>query len=357
MSQTETFGAYRCEQTPPTKSPAAISPTPFTSMAINDLLLIDHREVLILYYKLHELAENPTSSSSSSSSSSSDGDKDDAEFRRWAGQLVWCVVRHSAAEEALVYPAMERSSGLAGMAAEARTAHVAVERGAGRVAELLRAGARRGEVLREVDAVMEKLIDHINMEETQDLVEWKSAMSSSDQEELGRLFAVVKKMQPQHGGRVELRHPLLPAVQRLVVAVRPALAELRKKVTEYPSAREVRELLRGDGGEAPLVAGRVAGEEDDLVLGPKDAGEEDEAPSGVKKESLSSNASSAVPSAATPSPASASAIQAPSVFSTSAAVVAAAKFSSRSEGLEATFIAYLTAKFCQLLPALARGPL
>ncbi|KAJ1552110.1 hypothetical protein HK405_012630 [Cladochytrium tenue] len=204
--------------------------------ALTCAVLADHRGLLAIYRAMRSHVAG--------------GRLPDA--RRWLGQLLWAAARHSAAEDAAVYPAMQQQQQQQGdsgsLSRRADSAHAEHE-------EMQRAGlalARRmaqdlpqpGEFafLRDAEKLMARLGAHIDDEEEADLPDLAARMRPDDQEEAARLFLAVKRMAP---GRAAVMPAGNADAARVVREADAKLRELRGLVREVPSPLEVQQLLAG----------------------------------------------------------------------------------------------------------------
>jgi len=160
----------------------------------------------------------------------------DNESRRveWRNQFVWELARHSIGEELVVYPAFEKHLGSKGhdMAETDRKEHQTVK-------ELLyelqnhsltdpEAPAARALF----DALMKDLTQHIDHEETQDLVALENALDKDDSHSMAKSFERTKEFVPT---RSHPSAPSKPPFETVVGLMTAPIDKLRDMFMRFPA--------------------------------------------------------------------------------------------------------------------------
>ncbi|KAI9328463.1 hypothetical protein DFJ73DRAFT_613673, partial [Zopfochytrium polystomum] len=196
--------------------------------AINDQILIDHREIMAYYREFKAL-----------STAGGGGVVDlGKQQRKWAHQIIWEIARHSTGEEVVVYPRLEKEvPDGAHLADDARHSHSRVQK---MLKELDGMTERVGtpEFSAVLDKIIEELKEHIRQEETVDLVKMRERFSSAELDEMGLQFQRIKMMGPTHP------HPAVAptksgTLEALIGMAAAPLDRLRDATREFPSADEI----------------------------------------------------------------------------------------------------------------------
>ena len=115
------------------------------------------------------------------------------EGHRWFNQFVWEISRHAVSEELVVYPLME-GLGEHGqkLSEESREGHRRLKT----MLEDLRHEKDESKFEAKFDAAFQELQDHLKIEEGEDLPYIKQNVSQEDLQNLGKTFALGKKIAP-----------------------------------------------------------------------------------------------------------------------------------------------------------------
>ncbi|XP_055335395.1 uncharacterized protein LOC129586288 [Paramacrobiotus metropolitanus] len=135
-------------------------------------------------------------------------------------ELKWSIAKHAVAEELVFYPLLENHMGSDGkrLARESRDDHEKTKKAMDKLD-----GVPMPDCRPNLDIMMTELIEHMEKEETQDLVEVRKQLSKEKLVEAAKEFELCKKFAPQAGK--ELKLPFDTANQ-LMQAPRYRLAQL-----------------------------------------------------------------------------------------------------------------------------------
>ncbi|TPX54957.1 hypothetical protein PhCBS80983_g05650 [Powellomyces hirtus] len=184
-------------------------------------VLQDHKEIDAYYQKYKQNAGNYD------------------EQKKWANQLIWEVARHSAAEELVLYPAIEDklSDGKA-LADAARAQHQDVKNDLYKLDQMsLKSASDSGAFDTQLRKVMDDLTRHIREEEEVDLPKLKAAISSTESTKMAQEFERTKLLVPT---RPHPSAPDKPPFETVAGLMAAPLDKLRDVFRSFPSKEEVR---------------------------------------------------------------------------------------------------------------------
>jgi len=164
----------------------------------------------------------------------------DSEAQKWFHQLLWTIARHSAGEELVVYPLLEKTgpTGQA-LADKSREDHQKTKEA---LSEL--DGKDISPAVRQkIDKMMTELLEHIAMEEEPggDLDQLRKGISSADLVEAGGSFERTKQFVPT---RAHPGAPDKPPFETVVGLMTAPLDKLKDMFRSFPDAEEVKQASK-----------------------------------------------------------------------------------------------------------------
>jgi len=163
----------------------------------------------------------------------------DADAEKWINQLFWTIARHSAAEELVVYPLLEKTGPIGkDLAAKSREDHQKVKE---EIATM--EGKKISPMLRQkIDKMMADLMVHIRMEEEPggDLDQLRRGLTPEEMLKAGKSFERTKMFVPTHA------HPSAPdrpPFETIVGLMTAPIDKLRDAFMKFPDEEEVRAAM------------------------------------------------------------------------------------------------------------------
>lgn len=184
---------------------------------VTQCVIDDHKEIKGCYEKLKALP--------------------DKEAQKWFHQLMWTIARHSAAEELVVYPMLEKAGPIGKeLADKSRDDHLRVKEA---LCEL--DGTEISPVIRgKIDRMMTELLEHIQMEEDVggDLDQLRKSVSIQDLVKAGSSFERTKMFVPT---RAHPNAPDKPPFETVVGLMTAPLDKLKDVFRTFPDKEEVKQ--------------------------------------------------------------------------------------------------------------------
>jgi len=154
--------------------------------------------------------------------------KDNDEATRWQNQFTWELARHSIAEELVVYPAFEKNLGAKGknMADKDRAEHQNVKEKL-KTFQSLKAGTPT--FIPTLKSLMDDLSQHIEEEESADLVALDESLNNADAESMAKSFGRTKAFVPSRSHPLAPNKPPFETVAGLMTAPLDHLGDMLRK--------------------------------------------------------------------------------------------------------------------------------
>jgi len=161
----------------------------------------------------------------------------DAEAQKWFHQLMWTIARHSAAEELVLYPLLDKTGPIGvELVEKSRQDHQRVKEA---LAEL--DGKKISAVVRQkIDNMMVQLLEHIQMEEDigGDLDQLRKGVALHELVEAGTSFQRTKIFVPT---RAHPNAPDKPPFETVVGLITAPIDKLRDLFRTFPEEEEVKQ--------------------------------------------------------------------------------------------------------------------
>lgn len=190
-------------------------------MEVTQRVINDHNDIETCYNKVKMLPDH------------------DAE--KWVNQLFWTIARHSAGEELVVYPLLEKTGPVGKeLADKSRQDHLKTKEA---IAEM--EGKPISPMLRQkIDTMMAELMEHVRMEEEPggDLDQLRKGLTAQELLDAGGKFERTKMFVPTHA---HPNAPDKPPFATIVGLMTAPIDKLRDAFMKFPDEEEIKLALSG----------------------------------------------------------------------------------------------------------------